>query len=576
MSYQDKFKNRPPEETTAILTEFFESRGFHIVSCAVSNEINTWSYHMKLFYKDILVLTSNGKGMTKKFAYASGLAELYERFCGASIIMDSKIAYDKYLDLKGHTEPLNIDDIYNIPIINHIFCEKMFDNDIEKSKEFVRYYLNNNPVKDEFSNIITGEKLYLDKRLTYLIDGTNGLAAGNTFEEAFCQGFSEICERLAMMWFIGRYEDRPHIIKNENIENKELREKISALENNGYKVYIIDLSYNYNLPVVYLLVYDLIGHRTHSNFGCFPVFDIALERCFTEMFQNLRELRGTMPNELQVPFRHNNPRRAMAKSCMNSSVSYHYTPKDMIKNAEWVDSYNKDVYARETDDTYQYWIDFIKINKWNIYVLDNSISNKMFAIKIFCKDLMTSIYDENIEENLGIKWEIVFDICNCCKNIIDSIINNDYDYEKFNFNYKRLITYMNEWENEYTYTIRRIYWDGPTVLVRRPTSLFENGFDFYNMILDGEITDQIPEHNDYFEFPYFIKYVLLGRYLHFGKYSKEEIMEIGKQLGIEYNDRDFLMWNDKPYLVEQIYYKPLWEFYKTQDYENIIKAYLKR
>ena len=41
MSFQDKFKSRKPEETIQIVKDFFYDRGFELVICAITSEIDT-------------------------------------------------------------------------------------------------------------------------------------------------------------------------------------------------------------------------------------------------------------------------------------------------------------------------------------------------------------------------------------------------------------------------------------------------------------------------------------------------------------------------------------------------------
>ena len=75
------YKDRQPEETIQIIKQFFLDRGFFIKEEPLIGESGTWSYKIALLFNNDTILMSNGKGMTQSFALASGLAELYERFC---------------------------------------------------------------------------------------------------------------------------------------------------------------------------------------------------------------------------------------------------------------------------------------------------------------------------------------------------------------------------------------------------------------------------------------------------------------------------------------------------------------
>jgi len=48
---------------------------------------------------------------------------------------------------------------------------------------------------------------------------TNGMAAGNTLEEAFNQGISELFERYVLFQFYQNKIDKYYILKKENIQN---------------------------------------------------------------------------------------------------------------------------------------------------------------------------------------------------------------------------------------------------------------------------------------------------------------------------------------------------------------------
>ena len=77
---KEKYKDRTPEETISIIKQFFNNRGFTIRESYRPSNINTHSFGIELYYKDYYITSSNGKGMTKEFALASGMGELYERF----------------------------------------------------------------------------------------------------------------------------------------------------------------------------------------------------------------------------------------------------------------------------------------------------------------------------------------------------------------------------------------------------------------------------------------------------------------------------------------------------------------
>jgi len=76
------YKSRHPKLTAKYITSFFQSHGFDLKYLTTfKTEIGSYSSHYELWYEGNLISTSNGKGITKDLSIASGLAEMYERFC---------------------------------------------------------------------------------------------------------------------------------------------------------------------------------------------------------------------------------------------------------------------------------------------------------------------------------------------------------------------------------------------------------------------------------------------------------------------------------------------------------------
>ena len=84
---KNKFKDRDPKDTVEKIQSFFKNTIFDLVEEQfILSESGTYSCRYELFYNGRSFLGQNGKGTTKEFAQASGLAELYERFCNYYLI----------------------------------------------------------------------------------------------------------------------------------------------------------------------------------------------------------------------------------------------------------------------------------------------------------------------------------------------------------------------------------------------------------------------------------------------------------------------------------------------------------
>ena len=77
-----KYKDRSPEETIRIIEDFFNRKNLQVQLVRdIENESGTYSCHYVLLFNGKQILSSNGKGTSNLYSKASGLAELYERFC---------------------------------------------------------------------------------------------------------------------------------------------------------------------------------------------------------------------------------------------------------------------------------------------------------------------------------------------------------------------------------------------------------------------------------------------------------------------------------------------------------------
>ena len=97
---QNKYKDRTPELTVALIKDFFLNKGFTLEEKEVKNPMpNTWWCRINLKYNDIEIQGANGKGTSQSFALASGYAELYERYCTLqNILFYSKINQERIFE----------------------------------------------------------------------------------------------------------------------------------------------------------------------------------------------------------------------------------------------------------------------------------------------------------------------------------------------------------------------------------------------------------------------------------------------------------------------------------------------
>ncbi|MDD3453653.1 MAG: YcaO-like family protein [Bacilli bacterium] len=224
---------------------------------------------------------SNGKGTSLSLAKASAYAELIERL--QSNMLNKRRIFSNKIDKKHYL----FDSILSTASANY-------------KKDFFKLddiYFN----LDKAVNIKDGTTELLPINAICSFCHTNGLASGNTYEEAINQAIFEIFERYCYQKLLtGEYN-----IKNIDILTypitKNNKKMLDALNKVGFTYYIKDCSLG-KYPVIGFLLFD----KEHKNYtftmGSDTSFNIALSRCITEMMQgvNFKELKQKMiPYETQ-------------------------------------------------------------------------------------------------------------------------------------------------------------------------------------------------------------------------------------------------------------------------------------
>lgn len=327
---------------------------------------------------------ANGKGTTLKLAKASAYAELMERI-QSNMLIKKRIATHK-IDKNSN--------IYN----------SLLD---KASNEYKKYFFT---LDNIYFNVSEAENIKTSKIENIPINAissfchTNGLASGNTFEEAVNQGIFEILERFCYQECLKGYNS----IQNIDISNYPLtKNNIKSLNNlkkEGFKYYIKDCSLG-KFPVIGFLLFDKEEEKYSFTIGSDISFNIALSRCITEMMQgvNFKELKKKMVS--------NKTFEALEKKYDNSFKSYNwlrcfnnnngyltknffctnYIPvsklhfKDYLTNNKEVLEYlksiiDKDIYVIDYNnlgfDTYRIYIPYM--TSVDCYDIDDLLINKNY------------------------------------------------------------------------------------------------------------------------------------------------------------------------------------------------------
>ena len=274
----NKYKERLPEETVEVIKNFFASLGsdFRLeLRAEKDTKVGFFWHRLFLYYKDMLVVDTTGKGATRNLSMASAYAEMYERFC---------CLYLSGIEAKDHI-PFGADErelTNEEALLPFLKIKKAERNNVAEYMRLLYGGLWGVP----FKNICGGEDMDIDLNCLGTIFGSNGMAAGNTLKEALNQGISEVFERY--IHFVAYYGGKKFKLISEEVikgETPEIYEKIKLLEQYDISVRVYDASFDTGLPVLCALLLDKNRMQHCFSFGAFPVFEIALERTLSEALQ---------------------------------------------------------------------------------------------------------------------------------------------------------------------------------------------------------------------------------------------------------------------------------------------------
>lgn len=242
----------------------------------------------------------NGKGMNRKFALASGMAEFMERLQNNLLFplhfadeTDSAFGFTCYPDEKI----LSLSDFVEQASPWTLSFEQR--NGMEgKSKEEKVKVLNDLGCNDcirlgkngllcvPYYSIHQKKVFDLPIRVMLNEHSSNGMCAGNSIQEAFVQGVSEIFERRTQRTLLISPVSLPDIPRNYLKKYPKLDDMFSCLEKEkGYRFLLKDATSVENYPVAVFIAINLQKGTYGIRFGAHPQYEIAIERSMTEAFQ---------------------------------------------------------------------------------------------------------------------------------------------------------------------------------------------------------------------------------------------------------------------------------------------------
>ena len=185
---------------------------------------------------------SYGKGVDSESAKASALMELVERFSAEKFEEDrNNFKTQKYSAIQGS----------KIALEDLLFCYEDCEEECSHLDELKQVPLE---WTDSFS-LTQNKTVRLPLKWFWWVNGSNGMAAGNSIEEAILQALCEVVERHVKSIIVKKRLRAPTINVN-SINNALAKDMIQKFNKAGIKLFIKDFSLGMGIPSVAVLAYD--------------------------------------------------------------------------------------------------------------------------------------------------------------------------------------------------------------------------------------------------------------------------------------------------------------------------------
>ena len=273
-------KDASLEESLAKMHATLESVGCEVVFAEQKHPL-THCYSVNLASKEApRHIYSNGKGILSDASKASALGEYIERLQTNNFFIDFHLPRRKYFPDEVAFE---FDEEYLNDELRAFYDphgELMDEDFIDFNSDY-----DDKIVSLPFRKISSHERVYIPQNILANLYVSNGLASGNTANEAQVQALSEIYERYAKMQIIKNGYALPSFPHERIASFTKLHHDIESLRALGYKVDVLDASLGGQFPVTAISLINPKNATLFVSFGAHPILEVALERTMTELMQ---------------------------------------------------------------------------------------------------------------------------------------------------------------------------------------------------------------------------------------------------------------------------------------------------
>ena len=273
-------KDDTPESTIDRIRSILSLLGIETIQTEENEYRGLW-YSNRIEIKHLHGVGTNGKGITKEYALASAYGEFMER-------LQSGMLFDRlYSEYSTKLPAVEVESCFektwaDMQTFFGDVCRKLDSKKFSELLEISYGMVSFDSLKNDTPRMFS-------KRMIEVLCGSNGLAAGNTFMEAFTQGLGEILERYVIQFIYKQhYESNTFaVIDDRALCGLNSYSLIEAIREKKYFPYVIDCSLGGKIPVVGVLVFNPSKSKYLFKLGADPCLDIALQRCITEIFQGV-------------------------------------------------------------------------------------------------------------------------------------------------------------------------------------------------------------------------------------------------------------------------------------------------
>ncbi|MDD4504938.1 MAG: YcaO-like family protein [Sulfurospirillaceae bacterium] len=223
---------------------------------------------------------SNGKGSLLEASNASALGEYIERLQTNNFFIDfhlpSRLYYPDQVAFELGGDYLSDELLKIYDVCGELSHEDLIDFNSDYEDKVVSL---------PFQKCFSGEKVYIPLNILSNLYVSNGLASGNTPNEAKVQALSEIFERYAKIEIIKNGYALPSYPDALIRSFPKLYQDLTTLRSFGFIVEVLDASLGGKYPVTAISLINPQNATLFVSFGAHPILEVSLERTMSELMQ---------------------------------------------------------------------------------------------------------------------------------------------------------------------------------------------------------------------------------------------------------------------------------------------------